>query len=92
MGTITEKELAEVLIGIAKTQAAIIQALQKHDGHRLFSDIKSTVGGAASYRSKPNLQNLSARLLDKALSTPGPKGQTIEQLAHQELSKLVPKS
>lgn len=96
MSQITEKQLSEILIGIAKTQAAIIGALREPNDIKLLSAVQSRVGGLVGVgrATKPPItfENLPAHLLLKALSTPGPHGQTIEQFASQEVGKLLGKS
>ena len=96
MSDITKEELTEILVGIAKTQAAVVNALrEKGGGVELLATVQRTVGGLVG-SGKPNkppvtFSNLSAHLLLKALSTPSPQGQTLEQLASQEVGKLLHK-
>ncbi len=96
MSDITKEELTEILVGIAKTQAAVVNALrEKGGGVELLATVQRTVGGLVG-SGKPNkppvtFSNLSAHLLLKALSTPSPQGQTLEQLASQEVGRLLHK-
>ena len=95
MSQITEQQLVKILIGIAKTHAAVIGAVRGQDIN-LLSSIQSHVGAIAGHgrASKPEIsfENLSAHLLLRALATPGPNAQTIEQFASQEVGKLLHKS
>ena len=96
MSDITKEELTDILVGIAKTQAAVVNALrEKSGGVELLATVQRTVGGVAGL-GRPNKQpitfsNLPAHLLLKALSTPGPQGQSLEQLASQEVGRLLHK-
>jgi hypothetical protein len=93
MTQITEKQLTEILIGISKTQAAVIEALRTPNDLKLLSAVQSRVGSLAGHGhptiTPVTFENLSAHLLLKALSTPGPHGQTLEQFAAQEVGKLL---
>ena len=96
MSDITKEELTEILVGIAKTQAAVVNALrEKGGGVELLATVQRTVGGLVG-SGKPNkppvtFSNLSAHLLLKALATPSPQGQSLEQLASQEVGRLLHK-
>ncbi len=89
-----EKELTELMIGVAKTQAAIIEALHESDIN-LLSKILSRVGGVAGHGKKKlttTYQNLPAQMLLKALASPSPNGPTLEQFAHQKFEELSDKT
>jgi hypothetical protein len=96
MTQVTRKHLSEILIGIAKTQAAIIGALREPNDIKLLSSVQSRVGGLVGVgrttKQPITFENLPAHLLLKALSTPGPQGQTIEQFADQEVGRLLGKT
>ena len=95
MSQITEQQLVQIIVGIAKTHAAVISAVRGQD-ITLLASIQSRVGAIAGHgrASKPEIsfENLSAHLLLRALSTPGPNAQTIDQFASQEVGKLIHKS
>ena len=95
MSQITEQQLVQILVGIAKTNAAVIEAIRGHD-ITLLSAVQSRVGAIAGHgrASTPEIsfENLSAHLLLRALATPGPNAQRIEQFASQEVDKLLRKS
>ena len=48
MSDITKEELTDILVGIAKTQAAVVNALrEKSGGVELLATVQRTVGGVA---------------------------------------------
>ena len=87
--SITEKNLEDLVVGIVKTQAAVIEALSENNMSAL-PKIHSRVGALVSQQA--SLKSLPAQLFLKALSTPGPTAPSLEQLAHQEFGRLLNKS
>ena len=96
MSEISEKQLTEVLVGIAKTQAAIFNAMRDHNDLRLFDKVQSQVCALAGIgrpvKTEISFENLPAHLFIHALATPRPNAQSIGDFAHQEVVKLLDKS
>lgn len=92
MNQLSENQLVQILVGVAKTHAAVIEAIRGQD-IALLSAVQSRVGALAGngrpVKAEISFENLSAHLLLKALSTPGPNAQSLEQLAAQEVGKLL---
>lgn len=96
MPEITEKQLTEVLVGIAKTQAAIFNAMRDSNDFKLLGEVQAKVGALAGIgrpiKTDVSFENLPAHLFIHALATPRPNAPSIEAFAHQEVLKLLGKS
>jgi hypothetical protein len=92
---IKEKDLIDLMIGIAKIQAAIIETLYEKD-KTILPVIQRKVGAIGEQigqNKKPStFQNLPARLFSSALSTHGPNAPSLERLAQREFDRLFHKS
>jgi hypothetical protein len=89
---LTEKQLVDLMVGIAKTQVAVAGALGAQNDLAIQSRIQSSVGALTGARRSPppiTFENLGAHLLLKALLPPRPQGETIEQLAEREVHRLL---
>jgi hypothetical protein len=92
---ITEKDLTDLMIGIVKSQASIVEALSGGD-IKIIPKVQLKVGallGQGKIAKKPiTLKNLPAQLFLKALSPPKPNdSETLEQLARREFGRLLNK-
>ena len=96
MSEITEKQLSEVLVGVAKTQAAILNAMRDSGDIKLLGAVQAQVGALAGtgrpIKTDISFENLTAHLFIHALATPRPNAQSIEAFAHQEVSRLLGKA
>lgn len=90
---LSEKQLVDLLVGIAKTQVAVARALGAQNDLAAQSRLKGSVGALTGVgRQSPlptTFENLSAHLLLRALSPPGPHGETLEHLAAREVHRLL---
>ena len=103
MATITEKDLAELLIGITNTQVAIIDALKDQKDYHAITKVvgsvgivakiegEGTTGGQEPERPPITLATLPAHLVLRALSSRGSFPLNMEQLAHQEVGRIFNK-
>ena len=96
MSEITEKQLTEVLIGIAKTQAVIFNAMRDTNDLKILGTVHAKVAALAGIgrpvKTDISFENLPAHLFIYALATPRPNAQSIEDFAHEEFLKLLGKS
>lgn len=95
---ITNEQLAELLVGIAKSQQAIIDAIALHLGHNDGMTFRAravvpTLQDAAHVRNhgaQPTLQDLSSRVLLQLQAAPRAGGPRLEEWVAQELNRLAP--
>ncbi|VWB67956.1 hypothetical protein [Burkholderia lata] len=95
---LTNDQLAELLVGIARSQKAIIDAVTQHLGQQnglafQGNAVIPTLQGAANIlndpRAQPTLHDLPSRILLHAQTGPNP-GFRLEEWVAQELNRLAP--
>ena len=90
---LTEKQLIDILVGIAKAQVAVARGVTTQTDLALLSRLRSSVGALTSthrHTTSPlTFEDLTAHLFLKALSTPGPHDETLEQFAAREVHRLT---
>ncbi len=95
--SITNQQLAELIVGFAKSQNAIIDSIVHHVGQdgKTFRG-RSVVATLQDYAhvinhaAQPTLQDLPSRVWLKLQAAPRGGQQPIEQWLAQELDRLVP--
>lgn len=95
---VTNEQLAELLIGIARSQKAIIEAIVMHlgqaDGLRFRTGAViptlQQYAGLANPRAQPTLNDLPARLLLQMQGGRQPGTPRLEDWLSQELARLIP--
>ncbi len=98
--SITNEQLAELLVGVARSQEAVIKALVHHfgtgAGNRFLGDsLIPTLQGDAHVRQHealPTLVDLPSRLLLQLQGTARIGSPPIEEWVAQELDRLLAKS
>jgi len=93
---VTNEQLAELLVGVARSQKAIIDAVAQHLGQngiafRAGAVIPTLQGYAnlANPQAQPTLHDLPARILLQIQGTPRTGAQRLEEWVAQELTRIV---
>nr|WP_244109000.1 hypothetical protein [Burkholderia anthina] len=96
---LTNDQLAELLVGIARSQNAIIDAVAQHLGQQDGLTFRGravvpTLQGAANILNNPGalptLHDLPSRLLLQLQGAPRPGAPRFEEWVAQELNRLAP--
>ncbi|MBY4724635.1 hypothetical protein K6W38_16010 [Burkholderia contaminans] len=94
---LTNDQLAELLVGIARSQKAITDAVKLHlgqaDGLKFQAGaLIPTLQGAAAIanRGQPTFHDLPSRILLQVQGAPRPGAQRLEDWVTQELNRLAP--
>lgn len=84
-------QTTDLLIGIAKVNAAIISAIKEKEGLTFLSLVQSHIGAITNQtgQKQPSFQTLPAALTLKILSSPGQNKLTLEDEARQSIEKLL---
>ncbi|UVE64767.1 hypothetical protein L2Y90_13005 [Burkholderia pyrrocinia] len=93
---LTNDQLADLLVGIARSQKAIIDAVTQHLGHangRAFlggAVIPALQGAAAiANHGQPTFHDLPSRILLQIQGAPRPGAPRLEEWVTQELNRLA---
>ncbi|MFT4068958.1 hypothetical protein [Paraburkholderia sp.] len=93
---VTNEQLAELLVGIARSQKAIIDAVAQHLGQngnafRMGAVVPTLQGYAnvANHHAPPTLHDLPTRILLQIQGTPRPGAQPVEDWVEQQLARIV---
>lgn len=87
-----ESDIANLIVGIAKTQAAIVNVFCRND-IQLLSRVKaSLVAIYGSSQQQANFSTLPSLALDVALSTRGPNQKNLQEEVLEVVSRLISKS
>jgi hypothetical protein len=93
---ITNEQLAELLIGVARSQKAIVDAIALHLGHAEGMNFRGralipTLQGAANLqnRPEPTLLDLPSRVLLQIQGGANPNAQPLGEWLAQELTRIV---
>ena len=88
---ITNEQLAEILVGIARTQCAILDAaVDPAAKQRALGRVGGLAGVTRNPRPPLNLQSIFAEMVLQAAAGPRPNMQPLEGRYAQELAKLIP--
>ncbi|MDN7654693.1 hypothetical protein QZM62_14705 [Burkholderia multivorans] len=94
---ITNEQLADLLMGIARSQKAVVDAVAQHLGQqggqafRLGAVIPALQAAAGiANRGQPTLHDLPSRILLQIQSPPPAGAPRIEEWLAQELNRLAP--
>lgn len=94
---VTNEQIAELLIGVTRSQIAIIDALVSHFGQdgnkfRMMSLIPVLQGSAHIHNHdlQPTLQDLPSRLLLQLQGNHGGVAQPVQEWLRTEMGKLIP--
>lgn len=91
----TPEQLSELLVGIARTQAAVIEALERLDKSPMPAvrqEVRNSLCGLlnAGQEARPiSLETLPAHLLEAALAPSSHAGQVIRRTAADNLKRLL---
>ena len=89
---ITEKELAQALVGVARAQVAMLSALSSADRVHALEKLQgalSAITGAGKPTAKPlTWETFPSHLLLHATASPGPNRPSLSELARQASERL----
>ena len=96
--TITNEQLAELLVGVARSQQAIIDAVAMHLGHNAGLEFRGrslipVLQDYANVRQRgvqPPLHDLPSRILLRSQGQPAAGAQPLEAWVAEEMGRLVP--
>jgi hypothetical protein len=90
------QQLADLLVGIARTQAAIVAAVDRTSGKSPSFEVQQAAGAIVhtmltrgTERAAVTFQNLPAKLLEGALAPASHAGKELEKTALNEVSRLL---
>lgn len=92
MANLTARQLAQLLVGIARAQQAIVEAIESQKPGFRATHLAPALDNAARVRATtraPTLQEFPARVLLQCLGRAGPN---LEQLARELESLLAPEA
>lgn len=88
--SITNEQLAEILVGIARTQAVILDAITDQNAkQRGLARVSALTGATRNPRPALNLQTIFAEMVIQTAAGPRPNMQPLEVRYAQELGKLI---
>ncbi|WP_105132326.1 hypothetical protein [Burkholderia sp. BE12] len=93
---LTNEQLADLLMGIARSQKAVIDAVAHHLGQQggqafRMGAVTPTLQGATGIanRGQPTLHDLPSRILLHIQGTPQPGAPRLEEWVTQELTRIL---
>lgn len=93
----TNEQLAELLVGVAKSQQAVIDAIAQHLGQQgpafrmgsLIHALQAAANITGNPPPQPTLKDLPARVLLQIQGAPRPGAQRLEEWIASELGRIL---